>query len=560
MAEWKIAERKFDDIVDQLLYNRGVFVEKDKALEELFFNPNFDRDLGDPFLLTGMKKAVDRIQIAVKNGEKIGIFSDYDADGIPAAALLFRALKALGVKSEVYIPNREAGYGLSNEGIDYLISKKCSLVITADLGIRSLAEAKYCAEKNIDLIITDHHIPGEEIPEALAVINPKTKGNKYPFKELCGCGVAFKLIQALGSIYSKEFNESFLKWNLDLVAISTIADVVPLIGENRVFANFGLIVLKKTKNLGLAEMIKQAGIKSADINAYAVGFKIAPRINAPGRIDHATKSFELLITEDKEEAKELATWLNKKNEDRQWAMAKVEKTAIARIEENQLYKNKIIVLAGEWLKGVIGPSASHLVDKYSRPVILFSKDDGVYVGSARSVEGVNIVEIFENIKDSIKKFGGHKGAAGLSVTNFDKFLKSIISFANEYIKDEVLVKKIRIDGEIKPTEVTKRLCGLISKLEPFGMGNPKPVFLAKGVELTSPKVIGETKKHLSVQTKYGNNIFRSVFFNFSDRNETIKSNTLYDIVFCLELNHWKGTSNLNFNLIDIKATGHTEGE
>jgi len=554
MAEWKIAERKFDNIIDQLLYNRGVFKEKDEALEKLFFNPNFDKDLGDPFLLTGMRKAVDRIQISVKQKETVGIFADYDADGIPAAALLYKAFKKIGIKSKVYIPNRESGYGLSREGIDYLISQKCTLIVTADLGIRSLNEAEYCIEKNIDLIITDHHIPGEEIPNALAVINPKIKGNKYPFKELCGCGVAFKLIQALGSIYPKELNESFLKWNLDLVAISTIADVVPLIGENRVFANFGLIVLKKTKNLGLYELIKQSGIKPSDIGAYAVGFQIAPRINAPGRIDHATKSFELLATEDKDEARELATWLNKKNEDRQWAMAKVEKLAIARIEENHLYKNKIIVVVGDWLKGVIGPSASHLVEKYSRPVILFSRDEDDYVGSARSVEGVNIVEIFESVKDSIKKFGGHKGAAGLTVTNIEKFIKSIVSFANDHIKDEFLVKKIRVDGEIKPSEVTKSLCQVMSRFEPFGMGNPKPVFLARKVELSALKAIGENKNHLSLQTKYGNNVFRSVFFNFTNREEKIDVNTLYDIVFCLEVNHWKGTSNLNFNLIDIRKS------
>jgi single-stranded-DNA-specific exonuclease len=554
MAEWKIAERKFDNIIDQLLYNRGVFKEKDEALEKLFFNPNFDKDLGDPFLLTGMRKAVSRLQLAVSRKEIVGIFADYDADGIPAAALLYKAFKKIGLKSKAYIPNRESGYGLSCEGIDYLISEKCTLIITADLGIRSLNEAKYCTEKNIDLIITDHHIPSEEIPEGLAVINPKIKGNKYPFKELCGCGVAFKLIQALGSIYPKELNESFLKWNLDLVAISTIADVVPLIGENRVFANFGLIVLQKTKNLGLHELIKQSGIKPSDIGAYAVGFQIAPRINAPGRIDHATKSFELLATEDKDEARELATWLNKKNEDRQWAMAKVEKLAIARIEENHLYKNKIIVVVGDWLKGVIGPSASHLVEKYSRPVILFSRDEDDYVGSARSVEGVNIVEIFESVKDSIKKFGGHKGAAGLTVTNIEKFIKSIVSFANDHIKDEFLVKKIRVDGEIKPSEVTKSLCQTMSRFEPFGMGNPKPVFLARKVELSSLKAIGENKNHLSLQTKYGNNVFRSVFFNFTNREEKIDVNTLYDIVFCLEINHWKGTSNLNFNLIDIKKS------
>jgi len=553
MAEWKIQPRKFDDLIDQLLFNRGI----DPLEKEPFFNPDFNKDLHNPYLLEGMKKAVDRIKISVEKNEKIGIFADYDADGIPAAALLYKTLKAIGITSYVYIPNREHGYGLSKQGIDYLISKKCNLIITADLGIRNFAEAEYCKENNIDLIITDHHIPAEKIPDALAVVNPKLKGNKYPFKELCGCGVVYKLAQALSKEFPKEIDQEFLKSNLDLVAISTIADVVPLIGENRVLAHYGLIILKITRNIGLKELLKVSGIKKEDVGAYAVGFQLAPRINAPGRIDHATKSYELLITEDKEEARELAMWLNEKNEDRQLAMAVVEKSAVEKIEKEELFKNNIIIVAGNWLKGVIGPSASHLVEKYSRPVILFAKDNDVYVGSARSVEGVNIVEIFEKAKDYIKKFGGHKGAAGLSVTNLEKFVKFVVDFSNKFIKPENLIKKIKVDAEIKPNEMKKEICDKISKFEPFGMGNARPVFVAKNTEIVSPRLIGATQKHMSAQVKYGGKLFRMVCFNFADQNsiKDINSNTLYDLAFTLDINSWKGESNLDLKLIDFKISG-----
>lgn len=545
---WNVKPRTHKDIILQLLDNRKVDLkEKDE-----FFNPNFKTGVFDPYLLSGMKKIVSRIETARKKQETVGIFSDYDADGIPAAALLKKTFSQLGMKSIVYIPNRESGYGLSNEGVDFLISKKCSLIITADLGIRSIAEAKYCQEKKIDLIITDHHIPGDQTPDAYAIINPKAKGNKYPFKELCGCGVAYKIVDALSKVYPKEINEQFLKWNLDLVAISTIADVVPLTGENRVFAFYGLKVIRKTKNIGLKKLIEVSKIKQEEATAYHIGFQIGPRINAPGRLDHATKSYELLITEDKKQAEELANWLDQKNEERQQSMEKVEKAAVLKIFDEELDKNKIIVVAGRWLKGVIGPTASRLVEKFCRPVILFSESDNLYVGSARSVEGVNIVNIFENISSSINKFGGHKGAAGLSVTNFKKFFKSIVEYANKSIDEKLLCKKINIDAQISPSEISKGLCHSISLFEPFGMGNARPVFMAKDVLVISKREIGPKKNHLSMVLKYGDRNYRSVLFNHLERAEEPQSNNLYDIVFYLELNNWNGSSNININLIDLK--------
>lgn len=553
---WEIAPRKFDEIIDQLLYNRGVIKsEKDKKAKEKFFQPDFEKDLFDPFLMNNIKEAVCRLQLAVSRKETVGIFADYDADGIPGAALLYKALTKIGLKVIIYIPNRENGYGLSEDGIDYLISEKCSLIITVDLGIRNFKEAVYCKEKKIDLIITDHHTPDDKIPDGFLVINPKISGDKYPYKELCGCGVAFKLVQAL----SKDFvciNESFLKWNLDLVAISTISDVVPLNGENRVLAKYGLKVLNKTKNLGLSELIKIAGIKPGSINGYVTGFKIGPRINAPGRIDHATRSLELLVTEDKKEATELAMWLNEKNESRQVAMERVEKEATKKIIDSSLYENSIIILSGDWPKGVIGPTASRIADKYFRPTILFSEDKDGFVGSARSVGDINILEIIEKVEKDILRYGGHKGAAGLTVAKekFRSFCENIIKYSNKDIPKEGLVKKIRVDAEVEISELTLGLCESIKKLEPFGMGNPRPTFLIRGAELEYLRFVGKENKHFSCHIRKGNHAVKSIYFNFEKNNDSFDKEQLYDLIFNTEVDEWSGEQKVNLNISDMRES------
>ncbi len=548
MAIWDIKERKHTDLIDQLLLNRAVGLTEEK---EKFLNPNFENDLHDPFLMTGVKEAVERIARAKKNREVIGIFSDYDADGIPGAALMYKAFSAIGLESIVYIPNRQSGYGLSKEGINFLISKKCSLIITIDLGIKNFNEAAYCREKGIDLIITDHHLPDDDLPKADLVINPKIKGDNYPFKELCGCGVAFKLIQALGKEFPTKIDQKFLKWNLDLVAISTISDVVPLIGENRVLAKYGLVVLRKTKNIGLAELHKVCGIVQEKINSYVVGFQIGPRVNAPGRIDCATKSFELLVTEDREEANCLALWLNEKNEERQRQMDQVEREAMADIEKNGDSSNKLIIVSGEWPKGVIGPTASRLVEKLNKPVMIFSYDNKEsYTGSARSIEGVNILELIKEFGDLVQKFGGHKGAAGLTLikSKFAKFSKQIISSANSKINALILTKKVRVDAEMCPDEVKFETIRLIEKMEPFGMGNPRPCFYLSDSTVSQIRLMGKDNNHLSFNLNKDALSARCVYFNFKEKIEA----GIYDIVFGLENNHWNGKDYLKINIVDMR--------
>jgi single-stranded-DNA-specific exonuclease len=546
---WDIKPRKFDDVITQILFNRRFiksYSEKEKIDD--FLNPDFKK-LYNPYLINGIKEAVERIVKAKNAGEKIGIFADYDADGIPGAALLARVLQKIGIKFCVYIPTRQNGYGLSRDGIDFLISKKCSLIITVDLGIRNIKEAEYCKGK-IDLIITDHHTLGPELPKADVVINPKIGG--YPFKDLCGCGVVFKLIFALSKEF-KEIDESFLKWNLDLVAISTISDVVPLTGENRILANFGLIVLKKTKNLGLKSLYEKAKIDKNCIGSYTVAFQIGPRINAPGRMDHATKSYELLISEDKREIDKLSMVLNQNNIDRQEAMDKIETEVTTKIIKNNLAENNIIIINGKWSKGIVGPVASRIVEKFNRPTILFSDEKDSYCGSARSLSEIDILKLLKSQERLIKKYGGHKGAAGITVpkSNFAEFKDRLIETANKTINKKALAKKIIIEMNLAEKDMKLDLYKSIKKLEPFGMGNSKPLFIIEKAEVINQKIVGNDQKHLFLRIKVGKKELKAIYFNYS-KEKLIKNHNIYDIVFSVDLDEWNDQQNLSLNIVDLK--------
>jgi len=552
---WEIKPRKYDDVILQLLYNRGVISQKGQSEKiEKFFQPNFESDMNDPASLPDCVKAVDRIDRAIKTKEKVGIFADYDADGIPGAAFLYKTLKKLNLKPEIYIPNREGGYGLSREGIDFLISQGCKLIITVDLGIRNIDEANYCRKNKIDLIITDHHLPGDKIPQALAVVNPQISTSSYPFLGLSGAGVIFKVIVALSKKYPEVLDQSFLKWNMDLIAISTIADVVPLTNENRVIAKFGLIVLNKTKNIGLSELYKKSALERDKLSVYSVAFQIAPRINAPGRIDHASKSFQLLTTEDKSRAEELSEWLNSKNLERQESMDTLVNEAVKKIEKNKLDKNNIIIVAGDWGKGILGPSASQIAEKYYKPIILFSSRGNVFSGSARSVEGVNIVEILDGVKKYLARYGGHKGAAGLAVekSKFDKFEKSLIEYCAKKIPKEMLVKKVKIDLEIRPQELKLGLYDKVLRFEPFGLGNSKPVFILRNATMEHPRFVGRESKHLSSHLVVDNRRFKAIYFSYAADRDIIKHGIKCDAAFTLSDDTWNNERKLCLNVIDLK--------
>lgn len=552
---WIVPKHKYDNIIQQVLFNRGI-EEKDW---QSFLHPDFKGGLEDSKLLPDFDLFKKRIVLAVERKEKVGIFADYDADGIPGAAFLYRALTKIGLEIEVYIPSRDEGYGLSKVGIDSLNNCGCSLIITVDLGIRNTEEADYCLAQKIDLIITDHHIPGDILPKAQAVVNPKIDGSIYPFKDLSGAGVVFKLIYGLSN-YFDCLDEKFIKWNLDLIAISTISDVVSLVGENRVIAKYGIMVLRKTKNVGLQALYRRAKIDSALIGTYQVGFMIGPRLNAPGRLSEAKKSFELLITEDKMIAEELANGLENENESRQQLMADLFEDAEKIIAGMDMESAKVIVIKGKWQKGIIGPSASRIAEKYSRPVIILTEDGDKLIGSARSVNDINITELIEYCSDLLEKYGGHKGAAGLSLkkSKYSEFLIKLKKIASDKINNSQLTKRYKADAEIGFGAISSNLCNSLKDLEPYGMGNPRPTFVTSLAKLVSPRFVGSSVNHLSSSIEQQNKKLKSIYFNCPYDEKKVNNSENVDLIYSIDEEQWNGKKYLKINIIDMEIRAADE--
>lgn len=545
---WKLHKRKYDNLINQLLANRNI----DQRDHENFLNPDFNTGLLDAGRLPDFEKFRRRMIKAVRYHEKIGIFADYDADGIPGAAFLAKALDKLGLQNAIYIPSREEGYGLSEQGIDYLSNQGCRLIITVDMGIRNNKEADICRNKKIDLIITDHHIPGDTLPSALAVVNPKILKSKYGFSELCGAGVIYKLIYGLKKDFA-EIDENFLKWNLDLIAIATISDVVPLISENRIIARFGLMVLQKTKNLGLRALYVAAGLEQASIGVYQVGFALAPRLNAPGRLAGARKSFDLLTTADPLLAKKIAQELNEENELRQKMMEELLLDADRIIQNKKLTGKKIIVLKGKWAKGILGPSASRIVEKYCRPVIILSQDQKNISGSARSFADINISAILSQCSPHLEKFGGHSGAAGLTLKpgHFEAFVDQLEGIAEKQINSQQLVKIYKADAKMNFDDLNLSVCHDLRLLEPYGMGNPRPTFVTELAKLISPKFVGSALNHLSAYIEHQNKKIKSIYFNFPYDKSLFSDDAQLDLLYSVDEEMWNGKRYLKINIIDI---------
>lgn len=548
--KYSLADKlKISEILAQILINRGL----QDAEQIIKFLSGKLEDLSDPYLLKDMQQAVLRIKKAIEVQEKITIYGDYDVDGVTATALVYRVLKLLGAVVDFYIPDRQnEGYGLNCNAINVLYENKTSLLITVDCGIRAVEEVASSKGK-IDIIITDHHQPSEVLPEAIAVINPKRLDCTYPDKNLAGVGVAFKLCQALWQLLRENDNTIFDY--LDLVAVGSIADIVPLLGENRIMVKAGLLRLNSTRNLGLKAIINNCNL--AEIDAGKVGFVIAPRLNAAGRIGQVTAGVKLLITEDPDCALELAMYIEEQNTQRQVIEKEILAEAEDMLKNYDLQNNKVIVLSSvEWHSGIIGIVASRLLDKYFRPVIIISEKDGIGKGSCRSIPGFDIFAALSSCADLLIKFGGHPRAAGLSINvdNMSVLRDRLNRLAITILQDEDYVPVLNIDATVSLREIDTALLEQLACLEPYGMGNPRPVFVSANVTPENPKSLGKEGRHLKLTLRQEGRRLNSISWEMGFMAAQILNTPSVDIAFVPEINEWQGRRNIQLCVHDIKQT------
>ncbi len=532
-------------VIAQLLVNRGIF-SPDEA--KRFLNPDIS-ELYSPFLLKDMDRAVERIRQAVQNNERVLIFGDYDVDGITSSALLYKAFMQMGIDVENYIPHRiNEGYGLNHCIGEYAVSRGIGLLIAVDCGTTAYSEVDTLNSLGIDVIIVDHHQPlSDKVPDAVAVINPKRKGCPYPFKHLAAVGLVAKLIHALSGEINREV--------LELSAIGTIADVVPLYGENRILVKAGLSGINDTDNKGLAALMDIAKIKGKQISPFHIGFVLGPRINASGRMGAADKALSLFLSKDIEEAYFIARELEIYNQQRQRIQREIVRQAMEIVEaEVDFNEHKVIVLSKEgWHKGVLGIAASKITDKYYRPTIIISLKDGVGSASARSIEGFHIHKALTMCSEYLEHFGGHEGAAGLTIKedNIDIFRNIINKIADNMLPQEKLVPSIMIDACIRFSDINLRVAELIKKMEPFGEGNPIPIFCSKNVVVkTRPRVLG--KGTLKFWASDDNITFSVIGFGMEDYLSIVSSGRPIDIVYEVSIDDWNKPPMVQLVLKDVR--------
>jgi single-stranded-DNA-specific exonuclease len=560
---WKVKptkEKEAQNLIDELgispmtailLTNRGID-EPDEAKKFLACDLN---DLHSPLLLKDMKKAITRIKETISKKEKIMIFGDFDVDGTTGTYILVETIKLIGGKVEHYFPNRLTdSYGLNNKAIDYAIDNGISLIVTVDCGIRGNKVINYAKGKGIDVIVTDHHEQGELLPEAKAIINPKQKGCKYPDKDLAGVGVAFKLAQALVKEYNLDFDEfSFL----DMVCLGTVADIVPLKGENRILVKNGLKKLMRTGNIGLNALIDVSALRGKEIRPGHISFWLAPRINAAGRLATADEALKLFQTDSRGEAHDIAHHLNKENTERQDIQQKILEEAIQKVEDEiDLDRETCIVLADDgWHKGVIGIVASKIVEEYHRPTILIAIEGNIGSGSGRSIPNFHLLDAIESCKELFEKYGGHTQAAGIKMDkkNIGKLRKKINEYAKKIISVDDLIPKINLDAQLKIWEVNEKLVKEIDKLTPFGIGNPKPVFFSTNLSLKDyPRILKE--KHIRMKLYDHSETIDAIGFNMAGFYDDVTKNSgSIAVAYSPEINEWEGNKTMNLVLKDIKV-------
>jgi single-stranded-DNA-specific exonuclease len=523
-----------------------------------FFNPSLDY-LHDPFLMKDMNIAVDRISSAVKKNERILVYGDYDVDGTTAVALMYSFLKDQYSNVDYYIPDRyKEGYGVSFRGLDFAYQNNCKVVITLDCGIKAVEKVKYARTKGLDVIICDHHYPGDEIPKALAVLDPKQPSCSYPYKELSGCGVGFKLIHAYSRVHGIPFSK--ISHYLDLVAVSIASDIVPLTGENRVMAYFGLKRLNECPRTGLKEIIRESEVTKA-LTIEDVVFKICPRINAAGRMETGSKAVDLLVSSDSRLAMGISKEINNFNIERRSVDRIITTEAMRMIAEDQRTVNSrtTVLYNPTWKKGVIGIVASRLIETYYRPTVILTESNGFATGSARSVQGYDLYQAIEACSDLLESFGGHMFAAGLTLKkeNIRPFMDKFEHYVNSTITEEQLVPRIFIDAELSFSEINEEFFKTMSQFQPFGPENMSPVFVSRNVfDIGSGRMVGSSGEHLKLdlcQESSGQKSFSAIAFSQANHFEYIKGGNPFDICYSLEMNEFRGNRNLQLNVRDIKT-------
>lgn len=551
---------KVDRIISQLLLQRGIETFEQA---EAFFRPKLS-EIHDPFLMKDMDRAVDRINLAFKKQEKILLFGDYDVDGTTAVALLYSFLQNKYEKIDFYIPDRYSeGYGVSMQGIDFAAENNFSLIISLDCGIKSIDKVAYAKEKGIDFIVCDHHNPGENLPDGI-ILDPKRNDCSYPYKELSGCGVGFKLLQALS--IKNNWSENELFDYLDLVAVSIGADIVPITGENRVLCYHGMLCLNNKPRVAFLELITIAK-RQFPITLTDVVFIIAPRINAAGRLRSGRHSVELMISEEYDTIQKIASEINNDNLERRVLDQQITFEALKQIENDNTHTNRksTVVFHNSWHKGVVGIVASRLIEKHYRPTIVLTESNGKITGSARTVNEFDIHDALLKCEDLLEQFGGHKHAAGLTMMfdNLKQFQERFEQIVSESILPEDLSPEENVDIEIHFDEIftsdenrmkIPRLKRILNQLEPHGPGNMKPVFMSRNVFTTDIRILKEEHLKLSMTQPNSDLVIEGIAFKMADKKELIASGLPFDVIYTLETNKWQDRETLQLNIKDIRAS------
>lgn len=550
------AELGIDPVLAKLLVQRGVTTFEESRR---FFRPSLE-DIHDPFLMKDMDKAVERLHKAVRGREKILVYGDYDVDGTTAVALVYSFLRNLTSFTDFYIPDRyDEGYGLSQKGIDWAADNGFTLIITLDCGIKAIKKVEYAASKGIDVIICDHHLPEDGLPQAVAVLDPKREDDHYPFDDLCGCGVGFKLVQAYAQTVGIPFEE--LHPLLDLLAVSIASDLVLITGENRVLAHYGLLRLNSSPRKGLQSLITLSSLEPGHVSLDDIVFKIGPRINAAGRMETGRLAVELLTEADDHEAMLIGKQINDNNNERKSIDREITKEALEMVRDGRCLASEhaTIVYNPTWNKGVVGIVASRLVEAFYKPTFVLTQSNGFVTGSARSVGGFDLYESIESCADLMENFGGHKFAAGLTLReeNLPEFTRRIEKFISEHMSEEVTTPVLEIDSALDFNQITPKFFRILKRFQPFGPGNPAPVFVTENVyDSGNSRKVGPAGQHLKldlIQEAQPYNRISAIGFNMPEYFDSIRSGNPMDIAYSIVENYYRGNSSIQLRLKGIHA-------